>query len=75
MLRKFARISDMCKSISYTMGAPKGGKGGLGAEPFEKTLSLSNLSIKIIQIVYFNHSVTKLEINNRKEVENLQYLV
>lgn len=69
----------MCKSIfsvfSYTMGVPEGEKGGKGAEPFERISCLSNLRIKIIQIVYFNHSVTKLEINNRIKVENLQYLV
>ena len=62
--RKFARISDMCKSIfsvfSYIMGFPEGEKGGKGAEPFERILCLSNLSIKIIQIVYFNHSVFQI---------------
>ena len=54
----------MCKSIfsvfSYIMGFPEGEKGGKGAEPFERILCLSNLSIKIIQIVYFNHSVFQI---------------
>lgn len=62
----------MCKSIfsvfSYTM-IQKGRKEGRA--DLLKGYHASAVRIKIIQIVYFNHSVTKLEINNKIKVREL----